>query len=73
MENWATILLLMLATAILGQANYLDQLKVLQIDANLINQANDAINDLKNTLYQRFQCKSNRQGLFGNLRGYRLL
>jgi hypothetical protein len=56
MENNFKIVLLLLSAAICVQGNYLDGLRVLQIDQCLIDQANFAIIDLKDTLKKNFQC-----------------
>jgi hypothetical protein len=76
MEKRYIMALLLLATVASAQG-YLDSLRVLQIDQCLIDQANSAINDLKDTLHQNMQCGDQMWGMGGgwggNLRGSRLL
>lgn len=43
MENTQKVLILLLLTTVCVQSNYLDSLRVLKIDQNLITQANTAI------------------------------
>lgn len=78
MEKTNKIIVLLLA--ILVTANAEDYFIGLNIDQNLLNQANAAITDLSDTLTANFNCQRKRReptiGMwpaFGNLRGHRLL